>query len=109
VICKSCKEPYTPTVKELDSLKIHESELKGGVLYRGKGCSACMGTGYKGRMGIYELLIMNDEVKAVVLAGSDSNKINNIALATGMIPLKENGKLKVIQGLTTPDEVLRVC
>ncbi|MDX1961336.1 MAG: type II secretion system ATPase GspE [Leptospiraceae bacterium] len=109
VICKNCKKSYIPTDKELESLSIKREELKDGVLYKGEGCNTCMGTGYKGRMGIYELLVMNNEVKSEVLRGSDSNKINEIALRTGMRSLKDYGKIKVIDGLTTPDEVLRVC
>ncbi|PJE02414.1 MAG: type II secretion system protein GspE [Leptospira sp.] len=108
VICKDCKISYKPTQKELDSLGIKTKDLKGGVLYKGKGCSSCMNTGYKGRTGIYELLVMNSEVKKVVLDGSDSNKILEVAKATGLSVLKEYGKRKVIDGVTTPEEVLRV-
>ncbi|MCB1140733.1 MAG: type II secretion system ATPase GspE [Leptospiraceae bacterium] len=109
VICKSCKKAYVPDDKELESIGILRSELIDGHLMKGEGCNACMGTGYKGRMGIYELLEMNNDVKAQVLRGSDSNKINDVALATGMVPLRGYGKMKVIEGFTTADEVLRVC
>jgi len=68
-----------------------------------------MGTGYKGRMGIYELLVMNNDIKNSVLQGSDATKINDVALASGMEPLRHYGKLKVIEGFTTQEEVLRVC
>jgi general secretion pathway protein E len=94
--------------KELDSLGIKLKDLKGGVLYKGKGCTSCMNTGYKGRTGIYELLVMNPEIKKVILEGSDSNKILEIAKATGLSVLKEYGMRKIIDGVTTPDEVLRV-
>jgi general secretion pathway protein E len=109
VICKNCKKPYTPKDEELEPLNIKRSDLIDGKLMKGEGCNACMGTGYKGRMGIYELLVMNNEIKTVVLQGSDATKINDIALATGMEPLRHYGKIKVIEGFTTQDEVLRVC
>ncbi|MBE7411331.1 MAG: type II secretion system ATPase GspE [Leptospiraceae bacterium] len=109
VICKQCKKAYKPSSKVLDSIGISSKELKDGVLYHGEGCSACMGTGFKGRSGIYELLVMNNDVKSTILSGADANKINEVALKTGMIPLREYGKFKIIEGVTTPDEVLRVC
>ncbi|NBU98230.1 MAG: type II secretion system protein GspE [Spirochaetia bacterium] len=109
VICKNCKKPFTPTDLELEPLNISRNELINGTLMRGEGCNLCMGTGYKGRMGIYELLVMNNQIKSVVLQGSDSTKINDVALSTGMEPLRQYGKMKVIQGFTTQDEVLRVC
>jgi general secretion pathway protein E len=109
VICKNCKKPYVPSEKELESIEIKKEELIDGHLMKGEGCQACMGTGYKGRMGIYELLVMNDSIKAEVLRGADSNKINHVALNTGMVPLKGYGKMKVIEGFTTAEEVLRVC
>ena len=109
VNCKSCTKPYTPSDKELDSVGVPRSRLIGGQLKRGEGCPACMGTGYKGRMGIYELMVMNNDIKAVILKGGDATAINDIALETGMIPLRDYGIQKVIEGFTTLDEILRVC
>lgn len=107
-ICPECKTSYKPTQKELDSIGIRPKDLKGGVLYKGAGCSSCMSTGYKGRTGIYELLVMNNEVKKEVLAGSDSNRILEVAIQTGLSVLREYGKKKVIDGVTSIDEILRV-
>ncbi|GBF49072.1 type II secretory pathway AtPase, protein E [Leptospira ryugenii] len=109
VICKSCKESYKPTDKELSVLGIQRKELKNGVLYRGRGCSACLNSGYKGRTGIYELLILDDDVKKAVLQGADANRIKEIALKNGLQPLRDYGKQKVIEGVTTPEEVIRVA
>ncbi len=109
VICKSCKESYKPTDKDLMALGISRKELKGGVLYRGKGCSACLNSGYKGRTGIYELLVMDDDVKKAVLQGADANKIKEIALKNGLSTLRDYGKIKVLEGVTTTDEVVRVA
>jgi general secretion pathway protein E len=109
VICPGCKKPYKPTEKELESLEIEPSRLIDGVLHRGEGCSSCMGTGYKGRMGIYELLVLNHQIKQEILKGSDANSIQEIALKTGLKTMRDYGKQKVIEGYTTPDEILRVC
>ncbi len=109
VICKNCKKPYNPSDKELESLEIQREELIDGVLHRGEGCSNCMGTGYKGRMGIYELLVMNNPIKSVILKGGDASQISDVALQTGMQPMRSYGKMKVIEGFTTAEEVLRVC
>jgi general secretion pathway protein E len=68
-----------------------------------------MGTGYKGRMGIYELLVLNNQIKTEILKGSDANAILDVALKCGFKTMRNYGKQKVIEGFTTPDEVLRVC
>ena len=109
VNCKSCTKPYKPLDKELDSVGISRERLLDGHLKRGEGCPACMGTGYKGRMGIYELLVMNNDIKSVILKGGDATAINDIALKTGMVPLRDYGIQKAIDGLTTLDGILRVC
>ncbi|BDA78907.1 type II secretion system protein GspE [Leptospira kobayashii] len=109
VICKDCKVAYKPTDKDLAGLGISRKELKNGVLYKGKGCPTCMNSGYKGRTGIYELMIIDDDIKKAVLQGADSNRIKEIALKNGLSTLRDYGKIKVIQGVTTPDEVIRVA
>lgn len=108
VICKDCKTSYKPTDKDLAGLGIHRKELKNGVLYRGKGCSSCLNSGYKGRTGLYELLTMNDEIKRAILQGADANRIKELAVKNGLSTLQDYGKYKVIEGVTTPEEVLRV-
>ncbi|PKA14568.1 MULTISPECIES: type II secretion system ATPase GspE [Leptospira] len=107
-ICKECKISYKPTPQELESIGIAKKDLKGGVLYKGKGCSHCMNTGFKGRTGVYELLIISTPIKNAILAGSDTNKINDIALENGFATMRDYGIRKVLDGVTTPDEVLRV-
>ncbi|MBP7280640.1 MAG: type II secretion system ATPase GspE [Leptospiraceae bacterium] len=109
VNCKSCTKPYSPSDKELASVGISKDRLIDGNLKRGDGCPACMGTGYKGRMGIYELLVMNNDIKSVILKGGDATAINEVALKSGMIPLRDYGIQKAIDGFTTLDEILRVC
>jgi general secretion pathway protein E len=108
VICKDCKTSYKPTSTELKSIGILESELKDGVLYKGEGCSTCLHSGFKGRTGIYELMVIDNDIKKVILSGGDSNKINDVAIENGFQTMRDYGKLKIISGVTTPDEVLRV-
>ncbi|MCG6168051.1 type II secretion system ATPase GspE [Leptospira sanjuanensis] len=108
VICTQCKETYKPTASELESIGIPKKALKNGTLHRGKGCSHCMGTGFKGRTGIYELLLVNSHIKHAILQGKDAGQLNEIALEHNFHTLKDYGIKKVIDGVTTIDEVLRV-
>lgn len=107
-ICQECKTAYKPTTVELNALKISPKELKNGVLHKGKGCSHCMNTGYKGRTGIYELLVLNGEIKREILAGSDATKINEVLTNAGFESMRDYGKWKVLEGVTTVEEILRV-
>jgi type II secretory ATPase GspE/PulE/Tfp pilus assembly ATPase PilB-like protein len=81
----------------------HHDEIKS--LYRGKGCEKCGGTGYKGRIGIFELIVFNDEIRELILTRPSANMVGNLAKVR---PMKEDGLLKVRQGQTTIDEVVRV-
>ena len=105
-ICPLCKEAYKPLADELAEIGLMENEVD--VLYRGKGCDSCQQTGYRGRMGIFELMTINDEVRTSIMNNSDASTIKNIARAHGMKTLREDGALKVKQGITTIAEVTRV-
>jgi general secretion pathway protein E len=107
-ICPHCKESYTPTKEELAELGIKPEQLVNGVVYRGAGCSECMTSGYKGRSGIYELMLVSDKVRQLILKNTDSNTIKRQAVSEGMRTLRDDGADKVIAGLTTIEEVLRV-
>lgn len=105
-VCPECKEKYTPTEEELKDLGVDTTEkIK---FYRGKGCPECMSTGYKGRIGIYELMISDEKVRNAVISKSSTDEIRKLALAAGMITLKEDGIRKIKEDLTTVEEVLRV-
>lgn len=106
-ICKECKESYTPSDRELQSLGIKREELKGGVLWRGKGCSVCYGSGYRGRHGIYELMVDNNLVKKQIVTSPDAIEMRKVALATGMKSLLYHGAQLVLAGVTSVAEVLR--
>jgi general secretion pathway protein E len=79
-----------------------------GMVYQATGCPSCMGTGYSGRTGIYELLMMDDEIRALVLKNTDANSIKKAAVAKGMYTLRMDGMRKIISGWTTIEEVMRV-
>jgi len=105
-ICPDCKKPYNPTVDELGRLGL---DGKGPfTFYRGAGCPNCSQTGYRGRTGIYELLVLDDEVRRLIGAKADSSVIKQAGIAKGMITLKQEGAMKVAQGVTTTEEVMRI-
>lgn len=108
LICEGCKEPYNPDRESLKEIGLSPEDLKNGFIYRGKGCPQCLNTGYKGRRGIYETLIMNDSIKSLVLKTSESNIIRNKGIENGMTVLREDGAAKVLEGITTIEEILRV-
>lgn len=107
-VCPNCREEITPTKAELSELSLKREELKGKAVFRGKGCSHCMGTGYRGRTGIYELLLVDDSIRSLILNNSDSNTIKREAIKRGMHTLRIDGSRKVLDGVTTIEEVLRV-
>jgi len=86
-----------------------EEESHNQKVYRGKGCAKCHHTGFKGRCGIFELLLMTQDMKALILQTSDANQIRQRAIDNGMITLSRDGALKVLQGVTTIEEVYRVA
>ncbi len=105
-ICKYCREEYGPSDAELKDIGLSEKEKV--KFYRGKGCSKCMNTGYKGRIGIFELMLMGDKLRNMTVAKAPLEEIRKQAHSSGMITLKEDGIEKIREGLTTVEEVLRV-
>src|SRR5210317_1153575 len=107
-LCKTCRECFEPDQESLQSIGITEEMLAGKKVYRDKGCPDCLQTGHKGREGIFELLLMDDDVKTTILRSSDSNAIKKIGVQHGMITLRRDGARKVLEGITTIEEVFRV-
>jgi general secretion pathway protein E len=107
LICPECKISYHPTAEELHKLGMKKNgpDL---LFYRGKGCPHCMNTGYRGRSGIYEILMLDDEVRNMILTKMDSGRIKAKAVSKGMVTLREDGARRVASGATTTEEVLRV-
>lgn len=108
-ICPECKEPYEPSQSELQSIGIKKEELHGGHLYRGKGCTYCYQTGFKGRHGVYELMPVNHAITKQIASSPNAIEMRHIALNQGMLSLLGHGAELVKQGLTTVAEVLRVA
>lgn len=106
-ICKDCKEKYSADQKALQEIGL-KSSGKEVSLYRGKGCNVCKNIGYKGRIAVSELLVMNDKIKEMVVAKDSATAIKKVAQQAGMKTLRENGLAKVLAGETTLDEVLQV-
>ena len=107
-ICPHCKVSYEPTDAELEELGLTREDLKDGKLYKGQGCEYCMYTGYKGRTGIFELFIVSDRIRKMITQKKDASEIRKVAIEEGMTTLKEDGARKVVEGITTVEEVLRV-
>jgi len=108
VLCNSCKECYLPENIALSSIGITADQTKRSNICKTKGCKECLNTGYKGRIGLFEIMVLRDELKNLILKTFDSNLIKNAALKTGMVSLRHDGVLKVLTGMTTIEEVLRV-
>jgi general secretion pathway protein E len=106
VLCTDCREGYTASAEELRELgvRIPDKPLR---VFRAKGCSACNYTGYHGRRGIFELMLVTDEIRALITQNIDSKTIKKTATRSGMRTLRGDGALKVLQGHTSVAEVLR--
>lgn len=107
-ICSACIEKYTSTQEVLSYLKTYFHGEVGNTFYRGKGCAECGKRGYKGRVGVYELLEVNEEIRQLVIKRVSAEEIMQAAIKNGMIPLIQDGLNKACGGITTIEEVLRV-
>jgi type II secretory ATPase GspE/PulE/Tfp pilus assembly ATPase PilB-like protein len=99
LICPNCKEKTKPVLSPDGSMS---------PAFHGAGCDKCFGTGYRGRVGIFELMELNEELRAAIIRNEDASKLTTMARRNGMRNLREDGWMKVAQGVTTPDEVIRV-
>ncbi len=108
VICSKCKQPHIPSDSQLEAAGISKALAAKGNFMKGKGCGNCNKTGYRGRMGIYELMMMNSKVRELSFAGASTQDIRKAAIAQGMRGLYQDGILKVLKGQTTIEEVFRV-
>ncbi|HOJ86196.1 MAG TPA: type IV-A pilus assembly ATPase PilB, partial [Elusimicrobiales bacterium] len=113
-VCKNCKEAYEVKPELIIGLgaskNLIEQNIKDGklYLYKGKGCEKCSNTGYKGRVGIHEILEVTDPIRELIISKTDSTKIKEVAKKNGMITLRESALRKMMLGLTTVEEVIRV-
>lgn len=106
-ICTLCKEEIIPTADLLADLEMTSDQLAGRKIFRGKGCDKCNRTGYKGRLGIYELMLMNDEMRDMIIRNCSTEELRIVARKFGMVTLRDAGMESVFAGLTTAEEVIR--
>ena len=109
-LCRSCREPVEPNAEMLRELGLttDDWEQPGHVFFRARGCESCRGTGYRGRSGIYEMMVLDDTIRTLVMQQANASTIKNAALKRGMLTLLQDGARRVLQGDTTAEEVLRV-
>ena len=110
-LCPECKESYTNETRTLPGFEfdLPGEDFAGRTLFRGRGCAACGDVGYKGRVGIYELLRVNEEIAEQIVRGGSPEECRPLARVNGMRSLRADGLQKVREGITTPDEVLRAA
>ncbi len=107
-VCMKCSELYSPTEVELDNLGLEKDVFGGKKIVRTKGCHECGGTGYKGRMVVHELMVLDDELRALIMQRTDAAVLKRAAQQKGMITLRQNGIDKVLAGITTAVELVAV-
>jgi len=106
-ICSNCREEIVPSAEVLADLELTTDQLAGKKFYRGRGCERCNRSGYKGRMGLFELLIMNDELRDMVMRNASTEDLRDAARRAGMVTLRDSGMEGIFTGATTADEVIR--
>ena len=105
--CAKCRQPYKPTEDEIAALKFTPEELEKGTFMKGKGCAECKSTGYKGRIGIFEIIIGTPEFKAAIAENPTFAVLAEVAKRQGHRTMLDDGKAKAMSGWTTPEEVMR--
>jgi general secretion pathway protein E len=108
VLCADCKEAFSPPEEILRDVGILPARLQGRRVYRSKGCPACAGTGYRGRTGIYEIMLVSEPIRHLIMKKADSASIARQALEEGMKTLRDDGAEKVLAGITAVEELARV-
>ncbi len=106
-VCTKCREEYVPSKEILDDLEVSAADLKGKKFYRGSGCENCNNTGYKGRVGLFELMIMNNELREMIMKNASTDELRKAAQKAGMNTLRDAGMKVAFEGITTPEEVVR--
>ena len=106
-ICKECKERTMPNTETLAQLDLTPDDVIDKKFYHGRGCAACNNTGFKGRVGLFEFMKMNEQLRDIISRGSSTGQLRDVALQTGMRPLRVSGLEKVYSGVTTIEEVIR--
>ena len=108
VVCSKCKQPHQPLDSQIQEAGITPEQLKTATFMKGRGCINCTKSGYKGRLGIFELMVMNNKIRELAFQGAATTDIRRAAVSTGMTVMFEDGIQKALRGITTLDEVFRV-
>jgi len=106
-ICEQCKREFTPTEDMLMELNLRPSDVRGKRFCYGPGCDICNNTGYRGRMAIFEILVLDDEIREIVMGEGSTQAIREAAMRRGMRSLRQSGLLTIYDGDTTIEEVVR--
>jgi type IV pilus assembly protein PilB len=106
-VCTKCREEHMPSKEMLDDLELTAADLKGKRFFRGSGCENCNNTGYKGRVGLFELMIMNNELRDLIMRNASTDDLRDAAERGGMVTLRKAGMRAALEGITTAEEVIR--
>ena len=106
-VCTKCREEHTPSKEMLDDLELSPADLKGKRFFRGSGCENCNNTGYKGRVGLFELMILNNELRELIMQSASTDELREAARRGGMVTLRDAGMKDCFEGTTTAEEVIR--
>jgi hypothetical protein len=107
-LCPKCKDPYQPSGEELRLLGLAGRDLRGMTLYRPVGCEHCSESGFRGRIGVFEILDINDPIRRLITSSAPESMIRSAALESGMVPIGQDGMGKVLAGQTSLEELQRV-
>jgi type IV pilus assembly protein PilB len=102
-----CREEYTPPREILEDLELTSEMVRGKRFYRGAGCEICNNTGYKGRVGLFELMLLDDEIRDMIIRNASTDELREKARRMGMVSLRDAGMDAVYAGTTTAEEVIR--
>jgi type IV pilus assembly protein PilB len=106
-VCVHCKEEFIPTEEQLMELELLPENVKGKTFFRGRGCDHCNNTGYRGRLGIYEIMTFDDEIRDMIMANASTNLLRDASRKRGMRTLRQSGLIAIFEGLTTIEEVVK--
>jgi type IV pilus assembly protein PilB len=106
-VCTQCRETAVPSSETLADLDLTPTDIAGKNFYRGRGCDACNNTGYKGRVGLFELMVMNNNLRDMIMKDASTEELRDAARSFGMVTLRDAGMLAAEDGFTTLEEVVR--
>jgi type IV pilus assembly protein PilB len=106
-VCENCKEPHQISEEQLLEAGLPPAELPKVKAMKGRGCEKCGGTGYKGRLGLFEIMEVSDTMRDLIVSNGSMSDVKKQAISDGMMPLRQTGMLKVRDGMTTLEEVAR--